>query len=120
MAVLMHGKITVLAAVAVGAFLILSLSLIPNTESFGTRRDRLIDELSLAIDDAIASGNYECCIDPPCDMCYLGHWIWENGTCLCDEMIAKGELDKVCPQCVKGMEQGLCESTKAETCPAVQ
>ena len=116
----MNSKVPALAAVAAGAFILLSLSFIPNTESFEARRDRVIGELSLAIYDAIDKGKYECCIDPPCDMCYLGHWLWDDGSCHCDEMIAKGEFDKVCPQCVKGIELGLCKSTKQATCDPLQ
>ena len=55
-------------------------------------------------------GKYKCCIKPLCTMCYLGEWAWEDGTCDCDGMIAKGDLDKVCPQCKKGIEEGRCKS----------
>ncbi|MBN2331205.1 MAG: hypothetical protein JXC85_05320, partial [Candidatus Aenigmarchaeota archaeon] len=98
----MNKRIPALAAIAACAFILLSITFIPNTESFPGRRNRVIGELSLAIEDAVVSGNYKCCIDPPCDMCYLGHWIWDDGSCHCDEMMERGEFDKVCPQCVKG------------------
>ena len=81
-------------------------------ESFEERRARVLSDLSLAIDDAKAQGRYRCCIEPPCTMCYLGNWIWEDGSCYCDDMIMKGELDKVCPQC----KSGGCESSSGETC----
>ncbi|MBR9678486.1 MAG: hypothetical protein GOU97_04320 [Nanoarchaeota archaeon] len=75
-----------------------------------------MNELSLAVEDATANGDYKCCIDPPCTMCYLGNWLWNDGTCHCDEMILKGEFDKVCPQCKKGLEKGLCKSTADSEC----
>jgi len=52
-------------------------------------------------------------------MCYLGDWIWKDGTCDCDEMIKRGEWDKVCPQCQKGIKEGKCQSGIG-TCPTVQ
>ena len=79
-------------------------------ETFEDRRERIMGELSLAIDDVAEEGKYKCCIDPPCTMCYLGNWIWKDGICRCDEMIATGQDDKVCPQCVKGIEEGRCKS----------
>ena len=85
-------------------------------ESFGARRARVLGELTLAIDDAVLLGKYECCIDPPCTMCYMGSWVWNDGTCLCDDMIAKGEFDKVCPQCLRGIEEGYCKSTAKSSC----
>jgi hypothetical protein len=43
-------------------------------------------------------------------MCYLGVWVFDEGTCKCEEMIEKGEFDKVCPECKKGIQGGRCES----------
>jgi hypothetical protein len=85
-------------------------------ESFEQKRSRVLKELSSSIEDARVAGNYACCIDPPCDMCYLGHWLWPDGICRCDEMIAKGEFDKVCPQCQRGIEEGKCSSTTETSC----
>ena len=85
-------------------------------ESFDEQHSRILKELSSAIDDAVLQGKYKCCIDPPCTMCYLGNWIWEDGSCRCDDMIAKGEFDKVCPQCKKGIEEGECTSTESTVC----
>lgn len=68
-------------------------------ESFDQKRARDLNELSLSIEEAAAQGKYNCCVTPPCTMCYLGNWIWKDGICRCDEMVAKGEFDKVCPQC---------------------
>jgi hypothetical protein len=88
-------------------------------ESFEQKRERILNELSLAIEEAKTEGNYGCCIEPPCTMCYLGNWIWDDGGCYCDEMILKGEFDKVCPQCIKGIEEGKCISTKNEKCTTI-
>ncbi|MDP2973523.1 MAG: hypothetical protein Q8N60_00585 [Candidatus Diapherotrites archaeon] len=81
------------------------------------KRDVLLNELSGSIDKARLEGKYDCCIEPPCTMCYLGEWLWEDGICRCGEMIAKGEFDKVCPQCKKGIEEGRCISTNGQACP---
>ena len=85
-------------------------------QPFEQRRTKLLNELSDSINQAMLEGKYHCCIEPPCTMCYLGNWIWEDGTCECDAMIAKGEFDKVCPQCKKGIEEGKCTSTVEESC----
>jgi len=81
-------------------------------EGFEQKRAGVLSGLSLAIGDAVSEGKYECCIEPPCTMCYLGNWIWDDGICRCDEMILKGEDGNVCPQCVKGLEEGTCEFSK--------
>ncbi len=78
--------------------------------NFEQNRENILSQLYSAIEDAKEIGKYKCCIEPPCTMCYLGDWIWEDGTCGCDELIAKGEWDKVCPQCKKGIEEGNCKS----------
>ncbi len=83
--------------------------------SFEERRANILNELSEAINDAKLEGKYGCCIEPPCTMCYLGEWIWDDGYCRCDEMIKKGEFDKVCPQCKKGLEEGKCISSAGKT-----
>ncbi len=88
-----------------------------NAEAPEQKRERILGELSDAIDEKAENGEYKCCIDPPCTMCYMGGWLWDNGTCLCDEMIASGEDDKVCPQCKKGLEGGVCSSAGATVCP---
>lgn len=85
-------------------------------EGFEQRRTRVLDELSSAIRGAEEIGKYRCCIEPPCTMCYLGEWIWKDGSCYCDDMIVKGEFDKVCPQCKKGIEEGRCISTDKTGC----
>ena len=49
-------------------------------------------------------------------MCYLGHWKFEKGTCYCDDAIREGRDEDICPECVKGIEEGFCKSTKEEEC----
>lgn len=88
----------------------------PPKESFEQKRTVILSELSVAIGEAKSQGKYDCCIEPPCTMCYLGEWIWKDGICRCDEMILKGELDKVCPQCKEGVSEGKCTSTNKNTC----
>ncbi|MFH1403960.1 MAG: hypothetical protein ABIH11_06815 [Candidatus Altiarchaeota archaeon] len=81
-------------------------------QSFEERRAGVIGEMNTLIAEQKTDGEYRCCIDPPCDMCFLGHWIWGDGKCRCDDMIAKGEFDKVCPQCKKKAEEGQCKSSE--------
>jgi len=85
-------------------------------EDFEQKRIRVLNELSLAVEEAKVQGKYKCCIDPPCTMCYLGNWIWKDGSCYCDDMIIKGEFDKVCPECKRGIEEGKCKSTYETRC----
>ena len=85
-------------------------------QTYQQKRENVITSMMVAIDQEILAGNYMCCIDPPCTMCFLGHWLWDDGICRCDDMIAKGEFDKVCPQCVRGIEEGQCKSIKEENC----
>jgi len=74
---------------------------------------RIIKERDLAIEKAVEAGDYRCCINPPCTMCYLEANEWNNfktGTCACDDLIAQGE--EPCPQCKKG----LCQTDIEGTC----
>ncbi|MBR9704795.1 hypothetical protein GOV12_05260 [Candidatus Pacearchaeota archaeon] len=64
----------------------------------------VIDNLYKAISLAKDNGNYKCCIEPACTMCYLGKWKYEKGTCFCDDEIAKGNFDDVCPECKNGID----------------
>ncbi len=59
------------------------------------------------------TAEYTCCIDPPCSMCSEGKWIFAGGTCECRTHYAEylktndsEHLDKVCPECLKGIEEG--------------
>lgn len=101
----------------VGIFIgIILTSLYSNFQSFEQKRTNILNELYSAINEAKVQGKYICCIDPPCTMCYMGTWIWKDGSCYCDEMMAKGESDKVCPQCKKGLEEGRCKSSLRDVC----
>ncbi len=54
-------------------------------------------------------GEYRCCIEPACTMCYFEANKWnygKAGTCVCDDFIARGE--EPCPQCVNALD---CSST---------
>lgn len=94
--------------------------LLPNKiqNSFESQREKILLELNLAIQDAEKMGRYKCCIEPLCTMCYLGEWLWEDGNCDCDGMIAVESWDKVCPQCIKGIKEGRCKS-EINTCPVL-
>jgi len=80
--------------------------------SFEERREIVLSELDFAIEKAKEEGRYRCCIEPACTMCYLGHWVWKDGSCYCDDMIAEEKWDKVCPPCKDGIKEGLCKSTE--------
>ncbi len=95
---------------------ILLSNLIPSFYSFETRREKIIADLNSEIEKSVERGDYRCCIEPACTMCYLGDWIWDDGICRCDEMIAQGQDDKVCPQCRKGLEEGKCKYSEDEKC----
>jgi len=68
------------------------------------------------IDQQVKKGNYRCCIEPACTMCLMGDWLWDDGICRCDDVIVKGENDKVCPQCKKGLEEGKCKYSEEDYC----
>jgi hypothetical protein len=77
------------------------------------KQQRVIQERDGAIQEVIDEGVYQCCIEPPCTMCYMEANQWNNyqaGTCACDELIAQGK--EPCPQC----ERGLCETDGVGTC----
>ncbi|MFH1598517.1 MAG: hypothetical protein ABIB97_05665 [Patescibacteria group bacterium] len=86
-------------------FLILTI-MNPAFENLGPGEmlSRIIEERDLAISKAVAAGDYGCCINPPCTMCFMEANQWNNhqaGTCACDQFIARGE--KPCPQCQSGL-----------------
>lgn len=71
----------------------------------GEMRERIIKERDVAIKKAAESGNYRCCIDPPCTMCFMEANQWNNqtaGTCACDDLIAEGK--EPCPQCGRSLK----------------
>ncbi len=106
---------TVITVLAITVPLALLFLMVPNITGQITR-DEVLNNIKDGIKAKVAAGEYKCCISPPCDMCYLGHWIWEGGSCYCDDMIAQGKLDKVCPQCKTGIEKGQCKSANEEEC----
>lgn len=113
----MTGRMIVLIILFISSLSVLFLGLAKSNEgTFEEKREKVITGLFLSIEEAVGEGKYECCIEPPCTMCYLGNWLWEDGICRCDEMMENGEWDKVCPQCVKGIEEGLCKSAKGNIC----
>jgi hypothetical protein len=80
--------------------------------------NRLISQRNYAIQQAKKRGDYKCCIEPPCTMCYMNANKWNNqtpGTCACDDLIAMGK--KPCPECERGLcnggnvhgDKGFCE-----------
>jgi len=87
-----------------------------NFHSFEKKRSNVIGNMEMLIEQQVEEGNYRCCIEPACTMCFMGDWLWDDGICRCDDMIANGEDDKVCPQCIKGLEKGICKSTNEEPC----
>ena len=76
----------------------------------------LIKQRDVAIKKAKEAGDYKCCIEPACTMCYMEANKWNNhtaGTCACDDIIAQG--GEPCPQCKRGfcaessLESNTCE-----------
>ncbi|MBD3388348.1 MAG: hypothetical protein GF416_04660 [Candidatus Altiarchaeales archaeon] len=80
----------------------------PYPDSYQVRRANALDEVNSLIAEKVESGEYKCCISPVCDMCFMGHWLWDDGICRCDEMIAQRRFDEVCPQCKGDIEEGSC------------
>ncbi len=63
-------------------------------------REKIIKERDVAIAKAVEAGDYRCCIEPACTMCFMEANQWNNytpGTCACDDLIAEGK--EACPQC---------------------
>jgi len=83
------------------------------TESLDQKRQKNISEMEELINKAMLTGDYKCCISPPCKMCFLGDWIWQDGRCDCDTEMVLGDWDNVCPECKKGVKEGRCSSSKA-------
>jgi len=78
-------------------------------------QQRIVDERDFAIQKAVEDGDYHCCIEPPCTMCFMEANEWNNytvGTCACDDLIAQGK--EACPQCQRGLglngEGATCDS----------
>lgn len=113
----MKQKILIISLIAfsiIATFVIANM--IPNHQSFESKRDRIINDMHSTIQHMSDNGKYHCCIEPACTMCFLGNWHWDDGICRCDDMIAQGKLDEVCPQCQRGLEQGLCKTSESTVC----
>ncbi len=82
----------------------------------GDNPEKVIENLYEGIDYAKEKGEYDCCIEPACTMCYLGHWKFEKGTCYCDKAMREGIEEDVCPECKKGLEEGRCKSVSGQAC----
>lgn len=107
--------IFLISGILIGA---VSASLYPNLQSYEKRRENIINDIESLIEEKTESGEYKCCIEPSCNMCFLGEWLWDDGICRCDDLITNGENDKVCPECKAGIKEGRCKSEKASgTCP---
>jgi hypothetical protein len=81
------------------------------------KHQTIIAQRDLAIQKAIAGGDYHCCITPPCTMCYMEANRWndfEAGTCGCDKLIAEGE--EPCPQCGREFCEDSKEAVEGTTC----
>lgn len=72
----------------------------------------VIEARDYGIKQAKERGEYRCCIEPPCAMCYMEANQWNNqtaGTCACDDLIAEGK--EPCPQCANAI---FCDSQEEE------
>ncbi|MFC1790436.1 hypothetical protein ACFLZP_03070 [Patescibacteria group bacterium] len=91
-----------LLAILVGiGFLSLKSFNLPFSKLSGPEKLRiLLAQRDLAIEESVQAGDYRCCLQPSCTMCYWEANQWNNqkaGTCACDDLIAEGK--KPCPQC---------------------
>ncbi|MGM5483394.1 MAG: hypothetical protein ACQER9_00585 [Nanobdellota archaeon] len=92
--------------------ILLSVGFVSSFAFFPKERspENIVEELEKGIESAEEKGEYKCCIKPSCKMCYIGNWHFEKGNCYCDDMIAQGKMDKVCPECKSGLEDNVCKS----------
>lgn len=92
--------VTVLVGITTGYFILAANQ--NNFEKLSSQEkyELIIAQRDFAINEAVENGDYHCCIDPPCTMCYMEANKWNNyqaGTCACDDLIAQGK--ESCPQC---------------------
>jgi hypothetical protein len=99
-----------LTGVFIGYFVAMKVKANFKSKSFEQQRAEILSKMDIAIEKAEKDNRYECCIEPPCKMCFLGHWIWKDGSCYCDDMIKENKLNFVCPECLRGIKEGRCES----------
>ncbi|NOX71208.1 MAG: hypothetical protein GXO64_00730 [Candidatus Micrarchaeota archaeon] len=112
--------ITSVFVALMGVAVIFTFLISAHPMDFETKRGMMIEHLHEEIEYAESEGNYDCCIEPACTMCYLGSWIWDDGKCRCDDMIELGEDDKVCPECKKGSHEQSCSSGNDSVCDFTQ
>lgn len=77
-----------------------------NRMSLEEQHHHVITYRDLGIRNAIAKGDYRCCVEPACKMCYMQGNMWnhgEEGTCSCSDFIAEGK--EPCPQCEKALSE---------------
>lgn len=116
----MRSVILIFLFLFFGIFIgIIFASVYPNFQSFEERRENIIIEMNSVISQNVEEGEYKCCIEPACTMCFLGNWVWDDGICRCDDMIAQGKDDKVCPQCKRGLEEGRCKYSQKDKCEII-
>jgi len=78
-----------------------------NGLSIDEMHQKIIEQRDLAIKKAINEGIYNCCVEPPCTMCFMEANQWNNqeaGRCNCADFIRQGK--EPCPQCKKILAQG--------------
>ncbi len=62
------------------------------------------------------AAEYECCIEPPCNVC-LTDGMWEGGACFCRKVMEHGSylgVDHICGQCAVGLSEGKSVLAKAK------
>ncbi len=67
---------------------------------------QMIGYRDMGIKKSIAEGEYNCCVEPACTMCFMQGNQWnhgEAGTCACAELIAQGK--EPCPQCHRALSK---------------
>lgn len=82
-------------------------------KSWQPTREQLVEARDRAIEKAVEKGDYRCCIEPACTMCFWEANEWNNytaGTCACDDLIAAGK--DPCPQC----KNGGCDKNSGRNC----
>jgi len=88
----------------------------PYLQTYQQKRTNVIRTMEQVIEQQVEKGNYRCCIDPACNMCFLGEWEWDDGICRCDDMIVDEEFDKVCPECKNQIKEGKCKYSEKSKC----
>lgn len=88
-----------------GAFVLLSISLF-RFMPVDQMHHHLPNYQRRAIEKAKDRGDYTCCYQPGCTMCFMSANQWNDqqaGHCDCAEFIAQGK--QPCPECVSALKQ---------------